>query len=68
MAQTLKKLNWEPMHDTVYSGIRDAIVGAQFEPGLRAIAGELGVRAMPVRAAVLRLVAKKAWNGTFSLP
>ncbi len=72
MAQTLKKLNWEPMHDTVYSGIRDAIVGAQFEPGqklsLRAIAGELGVSAMPVRAAVLRLVAKKAWNGTFSLP
>ncbi len=76
MAQTLKKLNWEPMHDTVYPSIRDAIMGAQFEPGqklsLRAITGELRVSVMPVRAAVLRLVAEKALeqarHGTFSLP
>ncbi len=64
MAQTLKKLNWEPMHNRVYSSIRDAIMGAQFEPGqklsLRAITGELRVSVMPVRAAVLRLVAEKA--------
>ncbi len=76
MGQTLKKLDWEPMHDTVYASIRDAIMGAQFESGqkisIRAVAGELGVSVMPVPAAVLRLVAEKAMlqadNGTFRLP
>ena len=72
----MQKISWEPLHDKVYISLRDALMEAQFKPGeqlsLRAVAGMLGVSVMPVRAAVLRLVAEKAVvqaaNGTFVVP
>ena len=72
----MQKLDWEPLHDKVYVSLRDAVMEARFQPGdrlsLRAVAGMLGVSVMPVRAAVLRLVAEKALyqapNGTFMVP
>lgn len=63
-ANALAKVDWEPLHDKVYGSLREALMEARFEPGaqlsLRAIAEMLGVSVMPVRAAVLRLVAEKA--------
>jgi DNA-binding GntR family transcriptional regulator len=72
----LEKLSWEPMHDLVYTRLRSALMLARFEPAsqisLRAVAKMLDVSVMPVRVAVLRLVAEKALvqaaNGSFHVP
>jgi DNA-binding GntR family transcriptional regulator len=72
----LEKLSWEPMHDQVYARLRSALMLARFEPAsqisLRAVAKMLDVSVLPVRVAMLRLVAEKALvqaaNGSFHVP
>ncbi|MCA0042508.1 GntR family transcriptional regulator [Celeribacter litoreus] len=58
-----QKISREPLHDKVYHELRSAIMAGRFAPGerltVRGIADEFGVSAMPVRAALTRLVAEK---------
>ena len=72
----LKKLNRNPLHERTYQELRSAIMLAKFAPGehltVRGVAADLGVSAMPVRAAFSRLFAEKAVdqnaNGTIMIP
>lgn len=72
----LKKLNRHPLHEQTYHELRSAIMSAKFAPGehltVRGVAADLGVSAMPVRAAFTRLIAEKAVdqnaNGTILIP
>ena len=57
------KISRETLHDRVYGELRAAIMAGRFAPGerltVRGIAEELGVSAMPVRAAFTRLVSER---------
>lgn len=72
----LNKLSRQRLHEQTYDELRSAIMSAKFAPGdrltVRGIAAELGVSAMPVRAAFIRLTAEKAViqnaNGTIEIP
>ncbi len=66
------------MHDQVYAELKTALMEAKFEPGtrlsLRNLAAMFGVSVVPVRAALLRLMAEKAieqsakTTGHFNVP
>lgn len=72
----LNKLSRNPLHEQTYNELRSAIMSAKFAPGdrltVRGIAADLGVSAMPVRAAFIRLTAERAViqnaNGTIEIP
>ena len=72
----LNKLSRNPLHEQTYNELRSAIMSAKFAPGdrltVRGIASDLGVSAMPVRAAFIRLTAERAVvqnaNGTIEIP
>lgn len=77
MAQArLKKLSRNPLHERTYQELRSAIMSAKFAPGehltVRGVAADLGISAMPVRAAFTRLFAEKVVdqnaNGTIIIP
>jgi DNA-binding GntR family transcriptional regulator len=60
----LKQVDSTPLHERVYSEIRQALIMGRFEPGqrltVRWLADALGTSPMPVRAALSRLVAERA--------
>lgn len=72
----LKPIEFQYMHQSVYEQIRDVLMKGGFSPGQkvssRKLAAQLGTSDMPVRAALLRLLAEGALvqnsNGTFSIP
>ena len=58
------KTSWAPLHERTYQELKTAIMSGKFMPGekltVRGLSEELGVSAMPARAAILRLAAEKA--------
>ncbi len=72
----LPKIARSTLHEQTYRELRAAIMSARFAPGekltVRGIAADLGVSAMPVRAAFTRLVAElvviQKPNGTIEIP
>jgi DNA-binding GntR family transcriptional regulator len=56
----------EPIHQWVFRGLRRAIMSGRFPPGQavtsRGLADRMGVSAMPVREALRRLVAERAFT------
>src|SRR4051794_20424760 len=65
-----------PLHERAYAELRRALMSGQLLPGqkvtLRGLAAMLGTSDMPIRAALVRLVAEGGMvqhtNGTFSVP
>jgi DNA-binding GntR family transcriptional regulator len=72
----LSRLDWEPLHERVYSELRNALISARLAPGqkltVRYVATSLGVSPTPVRFALSRLIAERAVtllsNGTVAVP
>jgi DNA-binding GntR family transcriptional regulator len=71
------KTSWAPLHERTYQELKTAIMSGRFMPGekltVRGLSEELGVSAMPARAAILRLAAEKALDlsgtsGSASIP
>lgn len=62
----LAKVQKDPVHERVYVAIRDAAMAGKFAPGqsvtVRALAEALGTSTMPVREALRRLAAEKAFE------
>lgn len=61
----VKQVSYAPLHEVVYHEIRRALMQGRFEPGqrmtVRGLADALGTSHMPVRAALSRLIAEKAF-------
>jgi len=69
-------IEFAPLHERVYSELRQALISGKFAPGQkltsRKLAAALGTSDMPVRAAISRLTAEggliQRSNGTFIVP
>jgi DNA-binding GntR family transcriptional regulator len=61
----VKPVTYAPLHEVVYREIRRALMQGRFEPGqrmtVRGLSDALGTSHMPVRAALSRLIAEKAF-------
>jgi DNA-binding GntR family transcriptional regulator len=72
----LGQIDFAPLHERVYTELRQALMSGKFAPGQkltsRKLAAALGTSDMPVRAAISRLTAEgglvQRSNGTFIVP
>jgi DNA-binding GntR family transcriptional regulator len=72
----LTQIDFTPLHERVYTELRQAVIAGRFEPAQkltsRKLAAALGTSDMPVRAAISRLTAEgglvQLSNGTFIVP